>query len=437
MKNKMFFMLLKNRLKSNRNKNITLIIPISIVCLCVFSSNLLYYSLKDYINSYKNSIELRTISVNYSDEDNFENLKQQLEQNENIEMIVNEYERAPHAVCFCLQLANKYKDGIVFLKPINLKTCPNVIDGRKIIDNDKNVIILPNKIYADSKVKNIINQEEYIDCTDLINKEIDIKFETDNNTFVKKFKVIGIYDSEIYKETEILYVPVEIIKELNEEINYVPESFRLNLIVDKIENLESVNNYIYDNNITERSIIAEEYNKTFENISFIERNVISESDISLDTLLLIKNIAYFLLIISIVLLFIMLIATDIDKIYFSSMDIGLMRIQGYKESQIQLLTILENIIVSIISFFISLFVLMIIEKIAVVFINNFISKDYIGITYNEIKNQLFYIKSVPLKFNLLNITKTFIIMLFFQLSNTFIINKYAFSKTISKNLKRK
>lgn len=437
MKNDIFFMLLKKRLKANKKKNITLLFPIILVLLCVLFSNLFYYSMEQYINSFENNIESRTISVNYYEEENFENVKQQLEKNKNIEMIVSEYERAPFALSYCLQLSNEYKDGIVFLKPINTITCPNVIDGRKITDFDKNVIILPNIIYADSKVKSIITQDEYIDCKKLINQEIDIKFETDNNTFVKKFKVIGIYDSETYKETETLYVPVDTIKEINEEINYLPKNFRLEVIVDKIENLESVNNYIYDNNITEKSIIAEEYENSFNKLSFIERSVISESYISLDTLQLIKNTSYFLFIISIILFIIVLFATDIDKIYFSSIDIGLMRIQGYKENQIQLLTIVENIIVSIISFIISSIALIIIEKITGIFINNFISKDYLGITYNEIKNQLFYIKNIPLKFNIANIIITFIIMLLFQLSNIFIINKYTFSKTISKNLKRK
>lgn len=433
--NNMFFILLKRRMKSNRKKNIALLIPISIILLFVFFSNLFYYSLEQYINSFKNNIELRTISIDYFNKDNFENIKHKIEKNDNIKMIVSEYERAPYSLSYCLQLANDNKDGIVFLKPINIKVCPEVIKGRKITDNDKYVVILPNKIYANSEIKDIILQNEYTNCENLINQEIDIKFEND---VIKKFKVIGIYDSEIYKETETLYVPAEVIKEINNELGYTPKNFKLEVVVDKIENLESVNNYIYDNNIVEKNTLVEEREKSFNNdVSFIERETINESNISLDTFKLIKSISYFLLIVSIFLFLLILLVTDIDKVYYSSREIGLMRIQGYKEKQIQLLTIIENIIISIISFIISLILLIIIEKIIWIFINNFISKDYIGITYNEIKNQLFYIKDIPWNINVINISITFIAMILLQLINTFIINKYVFSKTISDNLKMK
>lgn len=438
MKKNIFFILLRKRLKANMKKNIVLFIPISLVLLCMLCSNLITYSINQYINSFEKNIGLRTIAGISYDKNNYEAIKKQLQKISNVEMIVSEYEKRVIAVEYCKQLENEYMDGFVEIHPINVQTCPDIIDGRKITNDDRYVIILPSKICADSKYKNYISEDEFVDGKSLINQDIEIQFENEKEySFIKKFKVIGIYDSNKYKDTKTPYIPIDVIKEINEEINYIPYEFQLNIVVDKLENLEYVNNYIYDNNIVQKSNLQKENEKNSINMSILEKNFSRETNISLDTLYILKEISYFLFIISIILLIIILLATNFDKTYFSSVDIGIMRMQGYKEKNIQLITIVENIIFCIISFIIAIIAFIVITRIGVVAIDNYISKEYVGITYNKIKEQLYYINQISLKINIFNVGITFLSVALLEICNTYLMNKLIFLKTISQNLKRK
>ncbi len=433
-----FFFLLRQRLKVNTKINIILIIIMSLILVNLLCSNLIAYSISQYINSFEKNIELRTIRGFSYSPNNYENIKEKIEKIENVEMVVSQYEKRVIATEYCKQFENGNTDGFIEIHPINVKTCPEIICGRRITNNDKYVIILPSKIYANSEYRNFISNDEFIETNSLINKDIDVKFETENNEpVIKKFKVIGIYDSNIYNDTKTPYIPSKIIKEINDEIGYIPNTFQLNIVVDKLENLEYVNNYIYENNIIQKNSLQNEIEKTSRNMSILETNFSQETDISLDTLDILKKISYFLVIISLVLFCMMLLAINVDKVYFSSIDIGIMRIQGYTKKNIQLITIVENIILCITSFFISVIIFTIIKYIIIIAINYYISIDSIGITFNEIKEQLYYIKQISLKINVFYFAINLLIVILAEICNTYLINKLTLSKTISQNLKRK
>ena len=106
MKINIFFILLSKRLKSNLKKNIVLLIPMILVLLCILCSNLITYSTSQYINSFEKNINLRTISVISYDENDYQNIKKQIQQLDSIEMIVSEYEKRVIAVEYCKQFKN-------------------------------------------------------------------------------------------------------------------------------------------------------------------------------------------------------------------------------------------------------------------------------------------------------------------------------------------
>ena len=80
--------------------------------------------------------------------------------------------------------------------------------------------------------------EEYLNGNHFLRKEITI--ENDDKGIVKKFKVIGVYDNQSNKQSDVVYIPAKIVKEINQELEYDPGYYRLNVVVDNISNIDYV-----------------------------------------------------------------------------------------------------------------------------------------------------------------------------------------------------
>ncbi len=89
-----------------------------------------------------------------------------------------------------------------------------------------------------------------------------------------------------------------------------------------------------------------------------------------------------------------LIITNNNKTYISNVDIGLMKIEGYTNKDIQKITIIENILVCVISIIIALVATALIVMLFNVIVNNFIAKDTIGLMANKIREQLYNIQKL-------------------------------------------
>lgn len=434
-----------HRVKQNKKRNLIIAIPIILSTILLLTINIIQYSMENYIKSLENNLTMRTISsIRYSVFE-YEEKVEKIENIEHVDMVIGEYEENIYGYKYCEQLKTKDADGYVKINPINTKTCPDITKGRKLQEDDKYVLIIPSKIYADSEgtptgFRDIYIEKrnlniEYINGEDLIGKKLIISFEASNgNTLEKQFEIIGTYDSNLYNDMSTLYTPKEIIKEINLELNpdLLPE-LEISVVVDKIENVELVKNELISKGLYEKSAILQEAQKG--DSSETEVNISRVTNINVETINIMKKLIIFLLLASILIFLSFLITTNINKAYLSSTEIGVLKAEGYTNKDIQKMTIIENIIVCIISIMVSFIVFILIINISNIIMDYIIKKDTIGLTMNEIREQLFYIRQIPKKINPLFVLGISVVIIIIEVINTIFINKKILRKNIRELLK--
>lgn len=431
------------RVFRNVKRNLMLSIPVLLIMTLLLIANILQYSMKIYTEKIENNIELRTIDgINYTDFTN-EQVISKLKEIPHIDMVVDMYERQIYADQYCEQLKTKTTNGYTNIQPTNEQVCPEVIQGRKSAEGDQYVVILPNKICANGPTnneyynvvfekKNI--EEMYINGENLIGSRITIEFrKEENNVFQKTFEVIGIYDSERYVDTETLYIPKTIIKEINKELGHKPEDLFMKIVVDKVENMQDVENILIQEELKSKTGIQSEV-KNNKDYSIEEKKMASVTNISLETLNIIKKLYLFFLEASTLILAVLLITSNTNKTYLSTREIGILKVEGYTNKEIQKITIVENIIVCLISIISALIVLGVLIVFVNILANYIIEKDTMGITMNEIRQQIYYIKKIPQKINVIFAIITSILIIMIECLNTFFINKRILAKNIKEIL---
>lgn len=418
-------------------KNLIILIPLIIMTILILFSTTIHNSMNLYTNDIRFKTDMRTIyGISYMSSE-YEEIIKKISNIDHIDMVIDQYESKIFAMLKSEQLRNGKTDGKVYETPVNQKTSPDVIIGRKIMDTDKYTIIVPDKIYADSNTRtfeNPILENEYIGGKDLLGKTITIEIEGDNKVINKEFEVIGIYDSSKYDDTKTIYMPETTIKELNNQLEVSFSEFYMDIVVDKVENLNEVRNNLIEEGILNKTKIQIDASNN-EEITIEDANFISVTNINIETLKIIRNITYFLMFSSFIILIVLLIITNLNKTYISAKELGILKIEGYKNKDIQLIIIIENIIVCIIGFIIALILFKLLQVIGNMLIDYLIQKDTVSLTMTSIREQLFLIKKIPQKINF-NITILILsIIILVECINTFFINKRILSKKISDIMK--
>lgn len=424
----------------NKKRNMIIIVPLTIMIIILTSINMIQYSIKNYIKNLEQNIEMRTIEgITYVPEE-YANVIEQLHNIEHIDMIASEIESWIYAEKKCDEI--EYMSRLSF-EPVNNKVCPEVLKGRKIEDKDEYVIVLPNKIYNtefggySNNSFEIYNNPstKYLNGEDFLGKNLTIEFTNSNgNKTLQNFKVIGIYDIDRYFSLSAFVQPKDI-REINERLKYEINYYQINIVVDELNNLESVANQINRIVIGDSTSIQTEQKQLIEHYTEQELNMSSVTNISLETLEIIRKLIIVLIISVAIILITILIVSNCNKNYFCARELGILKVEGYTNSDIQKITIIENIIVCLFSIAIALLIFQIICVIGNIVIDYIIQKDTIGITMNNIKQQLYYIKLIPQKTNIPFIIYLSIIVIFIESINTFFSNKRIFSKNISAMLK--
>ena len=253
----------------------------------------------------------------------------------------------------------------------------------------------------------------------------------------KEFQVIGIYDSKKYNNTSTPYVPKSIIREINNEIGYTPPDaalYQINIVVDDIDNVDYVENQLYEQDLMQKSEIEKQIKKD-NNASEYEYNIRSATHIEISTQRLLKKIELFLLISSIIVFTVLLIITNINKEFLEKSEIGIMKLEGYTNKDIQKIKIIESFLVSLISIIISLLIFKGLLLIANTASNYIIQKETIDLSIKPIQEQLWYIMQIPQKVKWSLFALISVIITFIELINTYIIDKRILSKDIIELLK--
>lgn len=209
----------------------------------------------------------------------------------------------------------------------------------------------------------------------------------------------------------------------------------MHVIVDKLENVDKVENEIYKRNIIQKTGIQlemEEIGKTTK--SQAKSNELSKLNISIDTYNIIKKLVLFLCGISLGILLITIIVTNMNKNYIQKSELGIYRVQGYKNSDIHRIIILENIFVIIISAIIALVGFKIVKVIMNAILSIIINTDTISIKVNQLKQELYYLTQIPQKVNPIFIIETIVFIVSIITINTFLINRKILRKPIKNDL---
>lgn len=425
-------------LRRNRKKNKLLYIPLIIMIVILFLVNIIQYSTSNYINKIGKGIELRRISGIEYIPSKYEETKNEIEKIKHVEWVYNQEEERVFSVLYCKQFSAETQGVLIWLYPATENVLPDLVSGRGIQENDEYVAIIPNKIYVSSESMTITDQirdgEEYLNGNDFLGKEITI--ENDDKGIVKKFKVVGVYDNQSNNQSDVVYIPAKTVKEINQELEYDPGYYRLNVVVDDISNIEYVEQEMRDKNLLKRDRISTKLNENgYRDTDTLSGNIASVTSITKESQKAIKNIITGFLIVATIVFMIILIITNSNKTYISNVDIGLMKIEGYTNKDIQKITIIENILVCIISIIIALVATALIVMLFNVIVNNFIAKDTIGLTANKIREQLYNIQKVKKSINPLYVFEILAITIILESVNTYLLNRRMLSKNINKILR--
>lgn len=425
-------------LRRNRKKNKLLYIPLIIMLVILFLVNIIQYSTSNYINKIGKGIELRRISGIEYIPSKYEETKNEIEKIKHVEWVYNQEEERVFSVLYCKQFSAETQGVFIWLYPATENVLPDLVSGRGIQENDEYVAIIPNKIYVNSESMTITDQiregEEYLNGNDFLGKEITI--ENDDKGIAKKFKVVGVYDNQSNNQSDVVYIPAKTVKEINQELEYDPGYYRLNVVVDDISNIEYVEQEMRDKNLLKRDRISTKLNENgYRDTDTLSGNIASVTSITKESQKAIKNIITGFLIVATIVFMMILIITNNNKTYISNVDIGLMKIEGYTNKDIQKITIIENILVCVISIIIALVVTALIVMLFNVIVDNFIAKDTIGLMANKIREQLYNIQKVKKSINPLYLFEISAITIILESINTYLLNRRMLSKNINKILR--
>lgn len=249
--------------KNKRNKRNIFLIILFLICFILVNFTIIYYQNHVYkINkSINDSIDGRTVMIspnmdNIKTEEDAINYKYDYDKIKSIDHVIASFP-AHIQSGYDSSLKDEYYDGMLFLKYGSDKILTMDVIGRKMGENDRNVMICPIKFCPSDYSINDIENLKFIDGRSLIGKKIDVMYdlyeknEQGKNVVVgqKKipFEIIGVYDNELnYEEYNTCFVGGKQLYEMYydylgriNQASYLATS-SLDVIVDDVKNVNSV-----------------------------------------------------------------------------------------------------------------------------------------------------------------------------------------------------
>lgn len=249
--------------KNKRNKRNIFLIILFLICFILVNFTIIYYQNHVYkINkSINDSIDGRTVMIspnmdNIKTEEDAINYKYDYDKIKSIDHVIASFPAYVQSG-YDSSLKDEYYDGMLFLKYGSDKILTMDVIGRKMEENDRNVMICPIKFYPSDYSINDIEKLKFIDGKSLIGKKIDVMYDLyEKNEKGKNivagqkkipFEIIGVYDNELnYEEYNTCFVGGKQLYEMyNDYLGRInPASYlatsSLDVIVDNVKNVNSV-----------------------------------------------------------------------------------------------------------------------------------------------------------------------------------------------------
>lgn len=248
--------------KNKRNKRNIFLIILFLICFILVNFTIIYYQNHIYkINkSINDSIDGRTIMINPKSsiiqnmtEEEFYNYKYDYDKINSVNYVIASFPSRIQSG-YDTSLKDDYYDGALILKYGSKKILTMDVIGRKMDEEERNVMICPIKLFPMSYSEKEIKDAKFIDGRTLIGKKIDIiydlyeKNEKGKNVVVGQrkipFEIIGVYDNElIYERYNTCFAGGKQLYEMYDDYLGKLNSyqlFSLDVIVDNVKKVNSV-----------------------------------------------------------------------------------------------------------------------------------------------------------------------------------------------------
>ena len=365
-------------IKITRDKNnIFFIILLVISTIMLIGSITFNKNFNEYIEENINkNINFRVLSVS-NKQDEADLGKEELL---SIEHVQDVYSSVYGTFLIDSNFANEDLDGKITPQYLPKSTVIHSLIGSQIGENDTGVAIIPKDFYPDNSVYEYnINAKNIIDGESLIGKEFTITYYTrkfENMKFVndekltKTFTVIGVYDNKEFmnynNDIFISQIDIDEIAKAKIPKNDNPDieitqidDYSFNVVVDSLENVESVTEKILEHNFS---------------------NVEPSMEIDEGVINTIKISCLVIAIISIAVIILIVLLYMRKKLIRESNYIGILRASGYTKTNVTIQYLFETIITSIITYIIGCILLILL----CVILKNIVFNSFNYIGYNII-----------------------------------------------------
>ena len=363
-------------IKITRDKNnIFFIILLVISTIMLIGSITFNKNFNEYIEENINkNINFRVLSVS-NKQDEADLGKEELL---SIEHVQDVYSSVYGTFLIDSNFANEDLDGKITPQYLPKSTVIHSLIGSQIGENDTGVAIIPKDFYPDNSVYEYnINAKNIIDGESLIGKEFTITYYTrkfENMKFVndekltKTFTVIGVYDNKEFmnynNDIFISQIDIDEIAKAKIPKNDNPDieitqidDCSFNVVVDSLENVESVTEKILEHNFS---------------------NVEPSMEIDEGVINTIKISCLVIAIISIAVIILIVLLYMRKKLIRESNYIGILRASGYTKTNVTIQYLFETIITSIITYIIGCILLILL----CVILKNIVFNSFNYIGYN-------------------------------------------------------
>lgn len=246
-----------------------------------------------------------------------------------------------------IEFANNKQDGLMQIIGVPKINNIKIVDGRNILNN--NEIVCPNLITASS---NIDNNSKYdinnlISINNYINKKV--HFKINNLSIMDDYQIVGLYDTfSNYSIGNTCFASYEMLESLINKY-YLLDS-KVKTSIDEYHNSKyymGENVYVMIDDIRHLSDFQQmiRENKLNEN-AIVNINTSTVDDIS--------SICKYITIITLIFIILFLIVTILNDIHKRVNELNTYKIIGYRNSDITKLIFVENSIVIIIGYIISI-----------------------------------------------------------------------------------
>lgn len=365
-----YIFLAKKNLSRRKGSVISITILITIAVIISILSFSFTTSLQNSMDKAINkNISYRTIAVMGAKEYTLEDEIKKIEEDENLSKVVDikDYEGYVNL----LELADDFDSQMVCLMGTNKDLQPNVVKGRNFGDDEEKVCIVPDKLYTDYSSESY-DKDKYIDGKSLIGKEITIEYyafdysngDTNpikNKTFNEEYTVVGVYaPQESLMGGDVIFVKFSDLRRINQNV-------KDNTILDpKVR---------YSSNTTVMAIVndAENVDSSLKRIESLGYRAVVRSTIDTNIVLIVNIATDIVLVILASIILTNIVTSSIRAISERKYEIGIMKAIGYKNSNIQLIMLCENMIIGVRAYLIGLIISVITKECLTKFL---IDKNY-------------------------------------------------------------